>query len=341
MPDIITRNAPSVEQIWLKELATAVSDPELLLKQLEIDTHAWQSGFNARQLFAMRVPQSFIARMEKGNSNDPLLRQVLPVAQEYVESEGFGPDPLQEQDNPIAGLLHKYKNRVLLITKAGCAINCRYCFRRHFPYQQHQGNKQNWQQAIDYIQSQPEIDEVILSGGDPLMAKDHELAWLVSRLEAITHVKNLRIHSRLAVTLPSRITPSLCELLANSRLNVVLVTHINHPNEIDAAVVAAMQRLKAASVTLLNQSVLLAKINDDVATLKQLSHALFAAGILPYYLHLLDRVQGAAHFLVPDEKAKRLVRELMQEVSGYLVPRLMREQAGKKSKTPIDLHLAD
>lgn len=340
MPDIITRNVSPVEQNWQQELANAISSPAILLEQLEIHDVNLVQAMAAKDLFAQRVPQSFMARMEKGNPNDPLLRQVLPISDEFLQVDGFTTDPLDEQDTVRPGLLHKYKSRVLMIVKGGCAVNCRYCFRRHFPYQDHQGQKRVWRKALDYIVEHPEIEEVILSGGDPLMAKDHELAWLIHEISLIAHIRMLRIHTRLPVVIPNRITSDLLAAFQQTRLQVVMVTHINHPNEIDANLIAAMQRLKVAGVTLLNQSVLLSGVNDDVQILKRLSIQLFTAGILPYYLHLLDKVAGASHFWVDDDTAKQLLRELTRELSGYLVPRLMREEAGKPSKTPIDLHLS-
>jgi EF-P beta-lysylation protein EpmB len=226
-----------------------------------------------------------------------------------------------------------------MIVKGGCAVNCRYCFRRHFPYDENKGSKGNWQLALDYIADKPEIDELILSGGDPLMAKDSELSWLIERAEQIPHLKTLRIHSRLPVVIPARITEQLCLLLANTRLNTVLVTHINHANEIDNELKLAMTRIKASGTTLLNQGVLLKGVNDSVEAQFELSHALFGAGILPYYLHVLDKVQGAAHFYISDEQAKAIIQGLIARVSGYLVPKLTREEGGKASKTPLDLHL--
>ncbi|MEZ9527247.1 EF-P beta-lysylation protein EpmB [Enterovibrio norvegicus] len=339
MPDIITRNASPVEQNWIKEIANAVSDPQILLQQLDIEPTPWMSGFSARTLFSQRVPQSFIARMEKGNPNDPLLRQVLPMVEEFDEAEGFTTDPLEEQDNDVPGLLHKYKNRVLMIVKGGCAINCRYCFRRHFPYQDNKGSKDTWRETIAYLRDHPEVDEVILSGGDPLMAKDHELKWLVEAIEAVPHIRKLRIHTRLPVVIPSRITPALAQLLKETRLKVILVTHINHANEINDELRHSMAILRQANVTLLNQGVLLKGVNDSVDSLKNLSNTLFDSGILPYYLHVLDKVKGAAHFLVSDDDARTLMAGLIQEVSGYLVPKLTREVGGKASKTPLDLHL--
>ena len=276
--------------------------------------------------------------MKKGDSQDPLLLQVLCDEKELINVAGFSEDPLEEQNNTIPGLLHKYHNRALLMTKTACAINCRYCFRRHFPYHDNQGTKKNLGAALEYIASHPELDEIILSGGDPLMAKDHEMAFLITELEKIPHIKRLRIHSRLAVVIPNRITSELCRLFAKTRLQIVLVTHINHPNEIDDNVTNAIKRLKEHQVTVLNQSVLLKKVNDDADVLACLSNKLFSIGILPYYIHLLDKVQGAAHFLVDDDNAKQIMRQLAKNVSGYLVPKLAREIGGEKSKRVIAIN---
>ena len=221
------------------------------------------------------------------------------------------------------------------MVKGGCAINCRYCFRRHFPYQDNKGNKQNWQTALDYIAQHREIEEVIFSGGDPLMAKDHELDWLLTALEQIEHVKTVRIHTRLPVVIPQRITSQLCQRLQQSRLNKVLVTHINHPNEIDRTLAMYLDRLRAVNVVLLNQSVLLKGINDNAEVLKKLSDKLFSVGVLPYYLHLLDKVQGAGHFYLDDQQALAIYRQLQKISSGYLVPKLAREIAGEPNKTLI------
>ncbi len=339
MPHIITRKVDSVEQNWLKQLANGISDPAKLLEILEIDPSPWQGGFAARKLFAQRVPQSFIDRMEKGNPKDPLLRQVLPLSEEFEVHDGYSNDPLEEQDNDIPGLLHKYRNRALMIVKGGCAVNCRYCFRRHFPYQDNKSGKQAWGQSLDYMAQHPELNEVIFSGGDPLMAKDDELQWLIEHIAQIPHIKRLRIHSRLPVVIPARITDALCQMLSASRLQVVLVTHINHANEINSELTTQLLKLKQAGVTLLNQSVLLKGINDSVDAQVNLSEALFDAGILPYYLHVLDKVQGAAHYFVDDEEAKEIMRGVITRVSGYLVPKLTREIGGRPSKTPLDLQL--
>ncbi|MFC3023690.1 EF-P beta-lysylation protein EpmB [Vibrio zhugei] len=339
MSHIITRKIDSVEQNWLKQLANAISDPATLLQQLEIDPSPWESGFAARRLFTLRVPHSFVARMEKGNPQDPLLRQVLPLSEEFDVHEGFSIDPLEEQNNEQPGLLHKYQNRALLILKGGCAINCRYCFRRHFPYEDNKGSKSVWQESLDYITKHPQINEVILSGGDPLMAKDQELAWLVERIENIEHVQRLRIHSRLPVVIPARVTDELCALLANTRLQTIMVTHVNHAQEINHEFRQQMSKLKQANVTLLNQGVMLKGVNDSVNAQVALSEALFNAGILPYYMHVLDKVQGAAHFFISDAQAKDIMAGVIEQVSGYLMPKLTREIGGRPSKTLLDLHL--
>lgn len=339
MAHIVTLNTPSRED-WLVQLADVLTDPDELLRLLNIDADEnLLAGREAKRLFALRVPRSFIARMEKGNPNDPLLRQVLISQDEFVAAPGFSTDPLDEQHSVVPGLLHKYRNRALLLVKGGCAVNCRYCFRRHFPYADNQGNKRNWQVALDYIATHPELDEIIFSGGDPLMAKDHELDWLLTQLEAILHIKRLRIHSRLPIVIPARITEKLATRFEQSRLQVLLVNHINHANEIDEEFRQAMTRLRKANVTLLNQSVLLRGVNDNAQTLADLSNALFDVGVMPYYLHVLDKVQGAAHFIVSDDEARQIMRELLTLVSGYMVPKLAREIGGEPSKTPLDLQL--
>ncbi|WP_192459279.1 EF-P beta-lysylation protein EpmB [Musicola keenii] len=339
MAHIITRK-PAAGEDWLQQLADVITDPGELLQLLALSDHPLLSqGHEARKLFPLRVPRAFAARMQPGDPDDPLLKQVITSQAEFLLAPGFTNDPLDEQRSVVPGLLHKYYNRALLLVKGGCAVNCRYCFRRHFPYQENQGSKANWRQALDYIHQHPELDEIIFSGGDPLMAKDHELDWLLTGLEQITHLKRLRIHSRLPVVIPARITETLSQRLAQSRLQILLVTHINHANEIDAELAQGLQRLRRAGVTLLNQSVLLRGVNDSADELANLSHALFDAGVMPYYLHVLDKVQGAAHFLVPDDEAIALIKTLMTQVSGYLVPRLVREIGGEASKTPLELSM--
>ena len=340
MSHIIQQNIeqPNKDE-WIFELANVVTDIKELYRCLNLDPETISLPMvQARKQFPLRVPMAFINRMKKGDSQDPLLLQVLCDEKELINVAGFSEDPLEEQNNTIPGLLHKYHNRALLMTKTACAINCRYCFRRHFPYHDNQGTKKNLGAALAYIASHPELDEIILSGGDPLMAKDHEMAFLITELEKIPHIKRLRIHSRLAVVIPNRITSELCRLFAKTRLQIVLVTHINHPNEIDDNVTNAIKRLKEHQVTVLNQSVLLKKVNDDADVLACLSNKLFSIGILPYYIHLLDKVQGAAHFLVDDDNAKQIMRQLAKNVSGYLVPKLAREIGGEKSKRVIAIN---
>lgn len=339
MAHIVTLNPPRRED-WLTQLADVITDPDELLHILNLEDDAGLlAGREARRLFALRVPRAFVARMKKGDPNDPLLRQVLTVKEEFITAPGFSTDPLEEQHSVVPGLLHKYSNRALLLVKGGCAVNCRYCFRRHFPYSDNQGNKRNWQAALNYISEHPELDEIIFSGGDPLMAKDGELDWLLTELEAIAHIKRLRIHSRLPIVIPARITQTLVARIARSRLQVLLVNHINHAQEIGDEFRQAMVNLRQAGVTLLNQSVLLRDVNDNAHTLADLSNALFDAGVMPYYLHVLDKVQGAAHFLVSDDEARKIMRELLTLVSGYMVPKLAREIGGEPSKTPLDLQL--
>lgn len=339
MPAIIPLKQGSLHINWQKELAQAFSAPEQLLAYLELNPAPWQAGFAARRLFPMRVPRPFVDKMVKGDANDPLLRQVLPLSDEFIEVPGFVKDPLDEHDSALPGLLHKYRSRVLLVVRGGCAINCRYCFRRHFPYSDNSPNQAGWQEALAYIAAHPEINEVILSGGDPLMAKDEHLARLFAELAAIPHLKRLRIHSRLPVVIPARLTDELRLLLSNSRLQTVMVLHINHANELDENLSQRLLPWRQGGITLLNQSVLLAGVNDDANTLCALSERLFSAGILPYYLHQLDKVAGAAHFAVDDAKAKALMAELLAELPGFLVPKLVRELGGEANKTPIDLGL--
>lgn len=321
------------KEAWIFDLANVVTDIKTLYRCLDLDPDTISlSMLQAKKQFPLRVPLAFINRMKKGDSHDPLLLQVLCDDNEMLQVAGYSDDPLQEQNNAIPGLLHKYHNRALLITKTACAINCRYCFRRHFPYHENQSSKKNLNIALNYIATHPELDEIILSGGDPLMAKDNEIAFLISELEKIPHIKRLRIHTRLAVVIPSRITQQLSRLFAQSRLQIIVVTHINHPNEIDNEVTRAVWQLKQSNVLVLNQSVMLKNINDNVEVLAQLSNKLFDSGILPYYIHLLDKVQGAAHFFVDDKTAKQLMKQLAEKVSGYLVPKLAREIGGEKSK---------
>lgn len=340
-PQIITQIDPQLhlcdENSWQKDLRQVVTDPEKLLTLLNIDASNYLQHFKAKKLFPVRVPLPFIQRMKKNAINDPLLKQVMPLSNEFVITDGFIADPLQEHDTVAEGLLHKYKNRVLMIIKSGCAINCRYCFRRHFPYQENSPNKQRWQQALNYIAAHSDVSEVIFSGGDPLMASDKYLTWLVAKIEAIPHVKRLRIHTRLPVVIPNRITNSLVTLLAKTSLKVAIVLHINHGNEIDKDFVSSLEPLRNARIPLFNQSVLLKGVNDNAQVLNELSEKMFDIGIMPYYLHLFDQVQGAAHFNVSEEEAVLIMKEMLATLPGFLMPRLVREIAGEANKMPINL----
>ena len=321
-------------QDWQRILANTIDDPNTLLRELALDPTDLGALFTPD--FKLRVPRGFVDRMEKGNPQDPLLLQVLPLNQELNVHPGYSHDPVGEQHvNPIPGLLHKYHGRVLLTLTGGCAINCRYCFRRHFPYHDNTPGTAGWQQALDYIAKDHTIGEVILSGGDPLMLKDQQLSALVARLETIQHVKRLRIHTRFPIVIPERVNDELTDWLGKTRLKTIVVLHANHPNEINQAVIDALQRLHQANVTLFNQTVLLKNINDNAACLAKLSHALFTAHVIPYYLHLFDRVQGAAHFEVSERTARHLVDTMTQQLPGYLVPKLVREVAGERSKVRV------
>lgn len=337
MPQIITQISYNLHSSWQKELANVITEPKLLLEMLAIDPNLYVQHFKARTLFPVRVPRPFIARMKKGDLNDPLLKQVMPLSDEFIVTEGFTTDPLEEHDTVAEGLLHKYKHRVLMIVKAGCAINCRYCFRRHFPYQDNSPNKQRWQAALDYIKNHNEITEVIFSGGDPLMASDEHLQWLITQIEAISHIKRLRIHTRLPVVIPQRITPELVKMLEQTRLKATMVLHINHANEIDLPFTTAINQLIDARIPLFCQSVLLKGVNDNAEDLCQLSEQLFDNGIQPYYLHMFDKVQGAAHFEVEEKTAIAIVKQMMATLPGFLMPKLVREIAGETNKTPINL----
>jgi L-lysine 2,3-aminomutase len=321
---------------WQQQLSHAIRDPQALCQRLGL-SREWLPGAKlGHELFEVCVPEAYLNRIAYADINDPLLRQVIPLGEEALTPAGYVVDPLEEaQHRPAKGLIHKYAGRVLLIASPNCAINCRYCFRRHFPYSDNSPSRAQWQEALDYLRSDTTIHEAILSGGDPLAASDRQLAWLVEQLESIPHLKRLRIHTRLPVVIPDRVDDALLGWLGSTRLQKVVVLHINHANEIDQAMIDACTRLKQAGATLLNQSVLLRGINDDVATLATLSERLFEAGILPYYLHVLDPVQGAAHFDVSDGEARELVTQLRDHLPGFLMPRLVREVPGRGSKTPL------
>lgn len=322
---------------WQEVLSDLVTDPRELLSILGLNAEEVGLSLDAISNFPLRVPRPYLARIKPGDVNDPLLKQVLPIVEETKIVPGYSADPLGENTvNPRPGLLHKYHGRVLLVTTSSCAIHCRYCFRRHFPYKENNPGKKQWQQTLQYLADDSSIHEVILSGGDPLVLSDRYLKWLMDELATIPHLQRLRFHTRLPVMIPQRVGPGLCELLSSSRFNTLVVIHSNHANEIDEDVVQACSGLSNAGVTLLNQSVLLKGVNDSKHALIELSEHLFAAGVLPYYLHLPDKVQGTAHFEVGEETARELLQQIQAELPGYLVPRLVREKPGYPAKILMD-----
>lgn len=317
--------------LWQKQLAEAVTDPLVLFEKLALD-QTYLKGVVSNS-FKLRVPLGFVRRMKQGDIHDPLLRQVLPLQEENQSVQGFADDPLQEKHfNPVPGLVHKYKSRVLLMPTRACAIHCRYCFRRHFPYEENGLSYQRKDDIINYIQHHPEINEVIFSGGDPLVSTDKVLEKWLFELEKLPQLHYLRIHSRLPIVLPSRITTELVSLLLSSRMKVTMVVHCNHPQEVDEEVLVALKKMTNHAMTVMNQTALLKGVNDEVEILAQLNKKLFQANVLPYYLHLLDRVAGTHHFEVDETRAKEIWKGLCAALPGYLVPRLAREHPGEVSK---------
>jgi len=329
---------PAPLRRWQQVLAESITDPAELLALLNLDSALLPAAQRAAQLFPLRVPRSFVARMESGNPHDPLLRQVLPLHAELDSTPGFVEDPVGDLASSAAlGVLHKYQGRALLIATGACGVHCRYCFRRHFPYSEQTASNEAWQAALAYVRSDSSINEVLLSGGDPLSLSDRRLKELSTGLCDIAHVRRLRIHTRQPVVLPERIDASFCRWLTELPLQKVVVLHANHGNEIDATVRSACAKLRDCGATLLNQAVLLRGVNDTVAALCGLSESLFSAGVLPYYLNLLDRVQGAAHFEVQEAQALVLLESLRARLPGYLVPKLVREIPGATSKSHVAL----
>lgn len=323
---------------WDGSAADIITDPAELLTLLQLDPASLPAALAAARDFPVRVPRSYLRRMTPGDPHDPLLHQVLARAEELELTPGYSADPLDESGHtPVPGLLHKYRGRVLMMVTGACAIHCRYCFRRHFPYQDHLPTRERLTTMLDWLRGRDDIEEVILSGGDPLSVSDRRLSELVRALSAMPGVRRLRIHSRLPVVMPERVSEGLLSILSSSGLNPVLVIHVNHARELGPEAAAALAALRAAGVTLLNQSVLLRGVNDNEEALAALSSRLHECGVIPYYLHLLDRVAGAAHFAVPDDEARALIRALHARLPGYLVPRLVREEPGAPGKTGIDI----
>jgi EF-P beta-lysylation protein EpmB len=320
------------QQLWRDSLR----DPLELLEMLGLTDFSNRISAQAGNAFAFRVPRGFAAKMRHGDIHDPLLRQVLPLTEEEQLTPGFAIDAVGDlMARGATGVLHKYKGRALLVTTGSCAVNCRYCFRRHFPYADETAAAGQWREAVEYLRADASIHEVILSGGDPLSLTTPKLALLTDALKTLPQLKRLRLHTRLPVVLPERVDAELLKWLSELPWPVTMVIHANHGNELGSDVGDALLQLRQTGTTLLNQSVLLAGVNDNANVLQSLSEALHQHGVLPYYLHQLDRVQGAGHFSVPDADAIALHRELMAALPGYLVPKLVREMAGEPNKSPL------
>ncbi|HEM8404465.1 TPA: EF-P beta-lysylation protein EpmB [Acinetobacter baumannii] len=325
------------EQNWQSQLSDLITDPLELLNLLELSTDQLLSGaILASEKFKLRVPRAFVGKMNAKDPLDPLLLQVLPHHLELEEHPEFVTDPLgEEAANQLPGVLHKYKSRFLLTLTGACAVHCRYCFRRHFPYQENLPKNEDWLNIKNYIESNPDINEVILSGGDPLTLSNRKLALWLERLSSLKQVKILRIHSRVPIVIPNRIDEELISLLKNSRLRIILVVHSNHASELDDFTCSKLLQLSEHHITVLNQAVLLKRVNDSAQTLTDLSYRLFEARVMPYYLHVLDKVKGAQHFdLIPSE-IDAIYQDVLASLPGYLVPKLVREIAGEKNKTPL------
>jgi len=325
------RSAPL--SAWQRELRDAVRDVPALCEALGLPPELADRAAAATHDFPVFVPPSYLARIERGNPADSLLRQVWPAAAEDAVAEGFVSDPVRDSAFALEpGLLKKYAGRALMVVTGACAVHCRYCFRRHFPYEDTPPSEAVWSTAVEAIERDTSIQEIILSGGDPLTVTDARLAWLVDRLAAIPHLQRLRVHTRLPIMIPSRVTDSLLVWLTGTRLKPVMVIHANHAQELDAEVAAAVRRLGAADVMLLNQAVLLRGVNDSAEAQAELSLRLIELGVTPYYLHQLDRVRGAAHFEVPIDKGREIIAELRRRLPGYAVPQYVQEQPGAPHK---------
>ena len=324
---------------WQQELAGARISVQALLAALQIPADQYQPMLLASDQtsnFPLRVTQSFIRRMQSGNINDPLLRQVLPIQDELVEHPSFSADPLEEaRFNPAPGIIHKYAKRALLIVTQACAIHCRYCFRKQFPYDENRPGLHGWEQSLAHLRQDTSINEVIYSGGDPLAASDDFLKQLTHSIANIDHIKRLRLHTRLPVVLPSRIDNALLDWLQRWPRQTVMVIHCNHPNELNDEVGEALAKLAGVGVTLLNQAVLLRGVNDTAAIQVELCEKLFDYGVTPYYLHMLDKVSGTRHFEVSRAAAIALAAAMRGQLPGFLLPRLVEEIPGADSKTPV------
>ena len=327
---------------WQQQLREAYREPLPLLEQLQLDSpEPLAKKAAAQSRFKMLVPRAFVERMRVGNYDDPLLRQVLPLGDECIEMDGFNKDPVADHENmPVPGIIHKYSGRILLILTGSCAVNCRYCFRREFDYQQQQITPSRWQACRDYINLDKSITEIIFSGGDPLMLRTSKLQKISNDLQEIPHIKRIRIHTRLPVVLPDRVNDNLCEWLNHIKYPVTIVLHINHAQEIDSNLTNACVKLRASGCQLLNQAVLLRGVNDSAKAQIALSEHLHEIKVLPYYLNLLDQVEGAAHFRVDDAVMMKIYSEMRQQLPGYLLPRLVRDDGNLVAKRQVFIDIS-
>ncbi|MCA9186717.1 MAG: EF-P beta-lysylation protein EpmB [Planctomycetales bacterium] len=326
----------AAELDWQSSLRHAVRDAAELCRILQLTPSIVDGSNEATGQFPVFVPPHYLSLIERRNADDPLLRQVLPIAAESATIAGFSADPLGENHVHLGhGMLQKYAGRALMVLSGACAVHCRYCFRRHFPYSEAAATPAQWEQTLAQIAADTTLHEVLLSGGDPLMLPDRQLSELTSRLAEIQHLRRLRIHSRLPIVIPQRVTDQLIDLLSASRLVPWFVVHANHPRELDAVTGAALGRLVDAGIPVLNQAVLLRGVNDHVDTLAELCERLVDLRVTPYYLHQLDRVAGAAHFEVPIDEGRLIIRQLQERLPGYAVPRYVQEIPGAASKLPV------
>ena len=325
------------EKNWQSQLSDLITDPLELLNVLQLSSEQLLSGaINASEQFKLRVPRAFVAKMQLGNPLDPLLLQVLPHHLELEDHPGFVTDPLgEEAANQMPGVLHKYQSRFLLTLTGACAIHCRYCFRRHFPYQENLPKNEDWLKIKHYIEQNPSINEVILSGGDPLTLSNRKLALWIERLSSLDQIKIVRIHSRVPIVIPNRLDEEFISILKNSRLRIIVVIHSNHASELDDYTCSKLLQLSLHHITVLNQVVLLKGVNDSAQSLTELSYRLFEARVMPYYLHVLDKVKGAQHFDLRSSQIDQIYNDVLASLPGYLVPKLVREIAGEKNKTPL------
>ncbi len=325
------------EKNWQSQLSDLITDPSELLHVLELSSEQLLSGaIMASEQFKLRVPRAFVGKMQVGNPLDPLLLQVLPHHLELEEHPEFVTDPLgEEAANQMPGVLHKYQSRFLLTLTGACAIHCRYCFRRHFPYQENLPKNEDWLKIKHYIEQNPSINEVILSGGDPLTLSNRKLALWIERLSSLDQIKIVRIHSRVPIVIPNRLDEEFISILKNSRLRIIVVVHSNHASELDDYTCSKLLQLSLHHITVLNQAVLLKGVNDSAQSLTELSYRLFEARVMPYYLHVLDKVKGAQHFDLRSSQIDQIYNDVLASLPGYLVPKLVREIAGEKNKTPL------